>query len=69
MVRDWGVMFLVRDLEPDVSVPKGLNEGSDSTELAEVQAVYCQGYTAGRSLPSGYGMTGFIPGYAVQTKS
>jgi len=31
----------IRGQVPRLFVPKGPNEGSDSTELAEVQAIYC----------------------------
>ena len=37
-------------------VPKGLNDSSDPTELAEVLAVYCLGYRKNRTVPLGDGM-------------
>jgi len=37
-------------------VPEGLNEGSDSTELAEVQAIYCLEQVQSRIRPLGHGL-------------
>ena len=37
-------------------VPEGLDEGSDSTELAEVLAIFWQGSAQKESVPLGYGM-------------
>ena len=43
---------------PGVFVPKGPSDGSDSTELAEVLAVYCQEMREKKTRPVGNGMIG-----------
>jgi hypothetical protein len=39
-------------------VPEGLNDGSNSTELAEVQAIYCLVSMQKGNRPVGHGMIG-----------
>jgi hypothetical protein len=42
------------------SIPDGQDEGGDSTELAEVQAIYCLGYVR-EVRPVPQGRVGLIP--------
>ena len=39
-------------------VPEGRNDGSGSTELAEVQAIHCLEHARKKIRPGGYGVTG-----------
>ena len=54
-------------LRANVFVPEGLNDRSDSTELAEVLTVYCQGPAHKRIRPVGCGMIWLLGTQSVQS--